>query len=129
MASEGVEEEDEPRSSIGDRIDHLGDVLTCESSPRLRGLILQLNEINAPRILMQLVILVFSSSGVYLTEDVDCAEYFAGCMAAAWIKASHKLASYPVACFILSPRSSVRRPWHVPRFFKTLECLHLATIG
>lgn len=124
MSSEGAEEEDEPRSSIGDRIHHsMGNVLTCKSSPRLRGLILQLNEINAPRILMQLVILVFSSSGVHLTEDVDCAEYFAGCMAAAWIKASHNFASYPVACFIPSAF------WHVPRFFKTLECLLLATIG
>ncbi len=56
-------------------------------------------------------------------EDVDCAEYFAGCMAAAWIKASHNFASYPVACFIPSAF------WHVPRFFKTLECLLLATIG
>ena len=55
--------------------------LSVDSSPELQRLILQLNEINAPKVLMQLVILVCCSIGVDLSEDIDCAEYFAGCMA------------------------------------------------
>ena len=83
-------EEDEPGSCAEHSISNaMSSTMKGDSSPALQCLILQLNEIRAPRIIMQLVILVFHSPGADLSEDIDCAEYFAGCMAAAWIKKSH----------------------------------------